>query len=97
MYSIAPEKQNNNLLAHFICSVNVALGTGTGSRPWVRVRVWVHTFIPGYGNNFVPGYGYGYGKAYGYGYYKSACCEGSDVARGGAGGAMAPPLIWSVG
>ena len=49
---VAPEKENNNLLAHFICTVNVTLGTGT--RPWVWVRVPVRD------------HGYGYGYEYGY-------------------------------
>ena len=45
---VAPEKHNYNLLAHFICTVNVTLGMGL--RPWVWVRVRTHGF----------GYGYGY-------------------------------------
>ena len=48
---VAPEKHNNNLLAHLSCTVNVALGTCT--RPWVWV--WVRVRVPTHG------YGYGYG------------------------------------
>ena len=31
------------------CQRDMGMGMGTGSSPWVRVRVWVRNFAPGYG------------------------------------------------
>ena len=52
----APEMHNNSFLAHFICSVNVSLGTSkctdTVTRPWLWVWVRVRAHGCGYGYRY---------------------------------------------